>query len=302
MSATAFTSLELPEQIGLNIRTPLGFITQLRCAASSVQSPPIDYTFNTTTGRLYNRASGSRLLLVDRKVVPPNTVDEVLLLREGRPPHWLKPIPITDRHVIPGGADALPSTVSRSWINQFSYIEERSIDGTVIPGLRSPQIGALYAVLAHWRVSDEPANIVMPTGTGKTETMLAILAKERLPKLLVVVPTDALRDQLSRKFKSWGVLRQFGVIGDSAHFPVVGTLTKIPPSLVELADFFEPCNVVVTTMAITGRAPEFIQAALANTCSHLFIDEAHHIKAPNVGGAQRPLFTASGPPIHGNTL
>jgi len=34
-------------------------------------------------------------------------------------------------------------------------------------GLRSPQIGAIYATLSHWEISADPATVVMPTGTGK---------------------------------------------------------------------------------------------------------------------------------------
>lgn len=126
----------------------------------------------------------------------------------------------------------------------------------------------------------EPATIVMPTGTGKTETMLAVLAKEQLPKLLVVVPTDALRDQVARKFQTFGVLRSFGIVGQKAQFPVVGLLKKIPTAVSDVREMFELCNVVVTTMAIAGRASASVQRALAESSSHLFIDEAHHIKAP----------------------
>jgi superfamily II DNA or RNA helicase len=55
------------------------------------------------------------------------------------------------------------------------------------PGLRRPQIGALHAALAHATRSTDPATIVMPTGTGKTETMLALNANQRFERLLVVV-------------------------------------------------------------------------------------------------------------------
>jgi superfamily II DNA or RNA helicase len=37
----------------------------------------------------------------------------------------------------------------------------------------------------------------MPTGTGKTETMLALLVAARPSRLLVLVPSDALREQVS---------------------------------------------------------------------------------------------------------
>src|SRR5690606_4648842 len=55
-----------------------------------------------------------------------------------------------------------------SWTDTFSYKADREGD----PGLRNPQIGALHALQAHWSVSNEPAIVVLPTGTGKTETML----------------------------------------------------------------------------------------------------------------------------------
>jgi superfamily II DNA or RNA helicase len=73
-------------------------------------------------------------------------------------------------------------------------------------GLRRPQIGALHAALAHATRSTDPATIVMPTGTGKTETMLALNANQRFERLLVVVPTDALREQIAGKFETFGVL------------------------------------------------------------------------------------------------
>ena len=55
--------------------------------------------------------------------------------------------------------------------------------------------GAVHSVLGYWTTkSPVPATVVMPTGTGKTETMLALLVAARLPRLLVLVPSDVLRD------------------------------------------------------------------------------------------------------------
>ncbi len=52
-----------------------------------------------------------------------------------------------------------------------------------------PRRSALsHAIKAHWVISDAPATLVMPTGTGKTETMLGVLVSEEIAKLLVVVP------------------------------------------------------------------------------------------------------------------
>ena len=279
MPAVKPASIALPEQIRINIKTSLGHIRQLRRASGQVDSPLVNFTTGKVSGQLYTRDSAERVLIVENKVTPPERVDEVLWLRTDHPAQWLKPLPISQIDELPNRT-SLASSVRDSWKDQFFYIEEEQNGDFVVPGLRPPQIGALYATLAHWKVTHEPANVVMPTGTGKTETMLALLAKERLSKLLVIVPTDALRDQLARKFQTFGVLPSFGIIGAKAHFPVVGILKKIPTTVADVQQLFEVCNVVVTTMAVAGRAREFIQAALANFLTHLFIDEAHHIKAP----------------------
>jgi len=88
-----------------------------------------------------------------------------------------------------------------SWEGAFSYVQEKPAQSII--GLRGPQIGAVHAVHAHWSTSNAPATIVMPTGTGKTETMLSILVSAGCPKILVVVPTDALRTQIAENSLRW---------------------------------------------------------------------------------------------------
>src|SRR5690606_21886662 len=95
------------------------------------------------------------------------------------------------------------------------------------PGLRPPQIGALHAIAAHWSLSRDPAIVVMPTGTGKTEVMLAVTIESRGDRVLVIVPTDALRKQTADKFGQYGLLRELGIIGNVKN-PVVGILHGKP--------------------------------------------------------------------------
>src|SRR5712691_1213383 len=92
---------------------------------------------------------------------------------------WLK-------HPIRNGEGGLGFDHSRairkvldSWVGAFSYVQEDPAAG--IQGLRGPQIGAVHRVHAHWSITDAVATIVMPTGTGKTETMLSILVSARCP-------------------------------------------------------------------------------------------------------------------------
>jgi superfamily II DNA or RNA helicase len=72
--------------------------------------------------------------------------------------------------------------------------------------LRPPQLGALHAILAyHSTESVDPITIVLPTGTGKTETMLAAFCHDPR-RTLVVVPSASLRTQIGEKFATLGVL------------------------------------------------------------------------------------------------
>jgi hypothetical protein len=98
-----------------------------------------------------------------------------------------------------------PEQILESWKGKFSFREEDNVAGT--KGLRSPQIGALHAAAAHFAVGKnfEPATVVLPTGTGKTETILSMQVYKRLQRTLVIVPSDALRTQISRKFLTLGV-------------------------------------------------------------------------------------------------
>ena len=136
----------------------------------------------------------------------------------------------------------------------------------------------------------------MPTGTGKTETMLALNAHQRFERLLVVVPTDALREQIAGKFETFGVLKQQGCLHASAAFPVVMRLSHIPTTPSEVDQIFDSANVVVTTMQIAGRAEAPVQEQMAARASALFIDEAHHIGAPT-WARFRSLFVDRDPPL-----
>lgn len=167
-----------------------------------------------------------------------------------------------------------------SWVGAFSYFQEDPTRN--IKGLRGPQIGSVHAVHAHWSVSDAPATIVMPTGTGKTETMLSILISAGCPKLLVVVPTDTLRSQIADKFLTLGILKTLGssILRPDAKHPIVCTLRHIPKNVEEVDDIFGNSQVIITTSSIAGQCDRAAQDQMAHYCPYLFIDEAHHAEAP----------------------
>jgi len=173
-----------------------------------------------------------------------------------------------------------PASAAASWKSAFSYVgEEDAGPGRI--GLRKPQLGALHAIHSHWSTSDDVATIVMPTGTGKTETMLATLITGQCRRVLVLVPTDALRSQIAEKFLTLGVLAHpsSALLQPDVVRPVVGMLKRRPTTTAEVDEFFTRCNVVVMTSALAGGCTQDVQERMAGICSHLFIDEAHHVAA-----------------------
>ncbi|MBA4056886.1 MAG: restriction endonuclease subunit R, partial [Marivirga sp.] len=172
-----------------------------------------------------------------------------------------------------------PDSIVQSWTGVFRFIEEDP--SANLHGLRIPQIGALHATLGHMKVADDIGTIVLPTGTGKTETMLSLLVSNKCKRVLVIVPSDALRKQIAEKFEILGYLKRFGIVEESGINPIVGILTKKFNNPAELDRFFLQCNVIVSTMAIAAGSTPAEIIKMSELCSHLFVDEAHHSKAPN---------------------
>lgn len=144
--------------------------------------------------------------------------------------------------------------------------------------LRRAQIGATYSLLAHWSLSNEIATIVLPTGTGKTETMLVSALADKASRILVIVPTVDLKTQIADKFSTWGILRELGVITGTTSNPSVLVLNKIVGDIETIGNI-NSVDVVVSTPALIARANGNVLEELKKSFSHVFFDEAHHIEA-----------------------
>lgn len=263
--------VKLPCLMAPDVRVQSNRITRLLSPARTANVEVSTYDKSGVKGRQFVLPDGKNVLVVDSKSSTKKTeyvlqVDDLDAPESWGKGKWLRsPTPNAET----------PEDVLRSWQGAFQFIEE---DGDT-PGLRSPQVGALYATLAHWTVSEGEATVVLPTGTGKTETMLAVYTHERLDKLLVIVPTDALRTQLGGKFQTLGVLKTFGIMAPDALYPFVGYLTKGFKTAAEARIFVSQSNVVVATMSIIGACDPRARKVIAEGFSHMFVDEAHHLGA-----------------------
>lgn len=274
--------IDLPALWAINEKNRIGLVRHLILPASQIDAQLVAYRREGDSGYLLQNGQQELITYVFSKIPKATfTQDEPV---------------IVCKHISIQGASldlnlghwvshqSLPSITSNdvlnSWVGAFRFIEENP--STNVIGFRTPQIGALHAIHAHWSVSRENATIVMPTGTGKTETMLGALISNQCLRVLVIVPTDALRTQIAEKFESLGVLKLPGsdILSPPAHRPIVGTLQAKPRDIDELDAFFSRCNVIVSTSHLISGCNPSLQMRMAELCSHLFIDEAHHAEAP----------------------
>ncbi len=249
------------------------------------------------------RADNSRIVLVERRnQIPDGTTHAIVVrnlegIRTGIDSfvsgEWCLPECVSN--VGTSGfreSQLICERVTASWVDRFRIIEEIRRDNTVTrEGLRPPQVGALYAMLAHWKVTDEPATVVLPTGTGKTETMIALMCAVQAPRVLVIVPTNNLREQLGNKFMALGLLRRWGILAPDAEYPVICLLQHKPRSINEANEIFLRCNVIVTTMNIAGSCVPEVQQRISELVTHVFIDEAHHVRAKTWMGFREVVKT-----------
>lgn len=170
------------------------------------------------------------------------------------------------------------------------------------PGsLRRPQVGALHSVIGYWSSGlTEPGVVVMPTGTGKTETMLALFVATRPERLLVIVPTSALRDQIADKFTTLGILQKEGIVAPTALRPCVAKLEHGIADPAAASRLALAANVVVATPQVLGKFTAEAREVFLAAFSDLVVDEAHHAPAPSwtaiidaFAGRRVLLFTAT---------
>lgn len=268
--------------------------------------------------KVYTLESGEKIIVTERKFSPrPSGIDGILLMENGRR-QWISHRLLDEYNQRATNEDWTRMRDERTltWKNAFQFrTEELDNQGKVIvPGLRAPQIGALHAIGAHWTLSAQPATVVMPTGTGKTETMLAALVTFMRGTVLVVVPTKALVEQTAKKFLSLGLLRKLGHVPMDIQNPIIAVIDRRPKSRDDL-EVLSKCHVAITTASAIaqGDAADYIQE-IANRCSYLVLDEAHHVPSDSWSALReafvgKPViqFTATpfrrdGRPVDGKTI
>lgn len=270
----------LPAHFSLSDKIGKDYIYQLAFESSVVYGTIEEYSFNGVQGHVVRIDGGGEILISPKNnwsahnrflqvIFAKNTEDIEGGNFNKEHYKWIKHPNFKEANTCQEIIDSYSGVFSFKKENIEQHIE----------GLRSPQLGGIYAALAHWQIGNEPATIVMPTGTGKTETMLSLFVVANCTKVLIVVPSDALRSQLAKKFITLGLLKTLQIVNEQAIYPKVGIMKHRLSTIEEVNALFENCNVVITTMSVVGQLSSEVQYAISENCSHLFIDEAHHIAA-----------------------
>lgn len=277
----------LPQVLVVNASVKAGRYRKLYARTRTVSGILAPFRRGRLEARLFQPNDGTpEILIVPAKAKAPKEARNVIAsdaavvadVLDISDRSWSRHEAHVDAKAFDGNQDV--ASVRASWIDAFRFVVEDSTRGVV--GLRLPQLGAMHAAHAHWSTSEDTATIVMPTGTGKTDTMIALLVSTVCERLLVVVPTDALRTQLADKFLTLGVLRapHSRLLASTALYPSVGTLEHVPQSSRELDAIVTRSHVLITTSTIAARCTNAVQRKLADNYPYLFIDEAHHAEAP----------------------
>jgi superfamily II DNA or RNA helicase len=146
------------------------------------------------------------------------------------------------------------------------------------PALRSAQTGALLALASHFATSSNPAQAVLPTGVGKTAVLVALPYMVPVSRVLVVVPTRLLREQIASEFGDLRRLRALGVSDADLPAPTVARVDRRLSSL-EAWRSLEAFDVVVGTPGVLSAAYEQVADPPDGLFDLVIFDEAHHLPA-----------------------
>ncbi|MBE8516015.1 DEAD/DEAH box helicase family protein [Amycolatopsis sp. H6(2020)] len=165
--------------------------------------------------------------------------------------------------------------------------------------LRRAQLGAAFAVAAHFSTNQDPALVSMPTGSGKSAVMTLLPFLLGAERVLVVTPSRLLREQLESEFTLLRVLRRAGVIAADLPGPRTISVTKrrqLDSDREELRAF----DVVIGTPSALSPAHKNVVPPPGDLFDLLIFDEAHHTPAPTylellktLSVAPVTLFTAT---------
>lgn len=156
-------------------------------------------------------------------------------------------------------------------INLFSETEGKQ-------DLYTNQVAAVGAVIAHFSTKSQPALVTMPTGTGKTAVMILLSYALKGKKVLVITPSQLVREQIANQFRNPELLVSKGIINKEYLPKVYEVIGEINDPL-EWKKTCDENDVIVGIPGTLTKIPTTADPVDNVEFDLLFVDEAHHSRA-----------------------
>lgn len=145
-------------------------------------------------------------------------------------------------------------------------------------GLRNAQLGAIHAIASHFTVNDDPALVVMPTGSGKTAVLNLSAYLLHANRVLVISSSVMVRGQIVDEFSTLRTLKASNVFHQEITAPKVKEI-KSPIKAAEEWGALKEFDVVI---GIPNSINEGINETFKppiDLFDLILVDEAHHVPA-----------------------
>ncbi len=176
-------------------------------------------------------------------------------------------------------------SMTKSETQKSSYFQENRSRFNLLGGLdnekgfRRCQLGAYWAVKAHFTATDEPALVSLPTGAGKTALMMALAFGFEARRVLIITPAEVIREQIANEFRSLHILKEIGVVNNNIQGPKVLSNKRRLDSHKKWRALTK-YDVVTATPSTTSPEVTNLHTVPPDIFDLLFLDEAHHVTAP----------------------
>ncbi|NLV15559.1 DEAD/DEAH box helicase [Haloarcula argentinensis] len=190
--------------------------------------------------------------------------------------------------------------------NNRSAVNFPPLPSSVAPGFRDCQKGAYWAIKSHFTAhAEDPAIISMPTGAGKTAVMMLAAFERKAETVLVICPSNAVKEQHYERFSNLEDLDVIGALDDSDATPTVDTIDEWMTSedawrALDTNDVVIALPNTISPVNNQKDVDEQIQLPPDDLFDLVLIDEAHHASAESwrvlidhVSGTDTIMFTAT---------